>query len=480
MIDKNFACLKIRLLPLVLPVLLIGASPSSVNACQCNRTLAPCEEFPQASAVFIGRVIDSAEQRTETDSDGNKRTYDVGIIRFEVEKVFKGIEYRIVEIHSGTNGADCGYWFTRGERYLIYAYGDQPGRLGTNVCARTRPVEQATEDLQYLKNPPGKGIGGRIYGTVGTPTEKRDENFEQRLSGISGVKITLHSPDGSESVIKTNPAGSFEFKSLKPGLYVVEAAAPGGYVVDYPEMNQLDIRDGGCGKSDFKLLPVGGISGRILDSEGNPIAKGTISLLSADAQGIDLAKFQVSESWADEHGVFELANLPPGRYLLGFNLTDSADKLALYPPTFYPNALDQAKAKVIEVELGKELSGYDIIARKEVPARVIQGMVFWDEKTPAKNAEVFWMKPSSPYVTASQNVKTDKNGRFTITGGEGFKYWLYAVADKYPGQPYYERRQTYSEPVSVELKADVSGIRLILSLDRKSFEEDFEERRKAQ
>jgi SdrD B-like domain len=480
MIARNIAGLNAHILLLVLPALLIVLSPSIANACQCNRQAPPCEEFPRASAVFIGRVIDSAEQKTEIDSNGSKRTYDVGIIRFEVEEVFKGIESPTVEIRSGTSGADCGYWFTRGERYLVYAYGDHTGNLETNVCTRTRPIKDAAEDLQYLRNRPRKGVGGRIYGTVGTPTEKRYEDFEQRLSGISGVEVTLSSPDGTESVIKTNQAGSFEFKSLKPGLYIVKASAPDGYVVDYPEMNQLDVQDGGCGKSDFKLLPTGGISGRILDSDGDPIAKGTISLLSTDAQGVELAEFQVSESWADEHGVFKFSNLPPGRYLLGFNLTDSADKLALYPPTYYPNALDQAKAKVIKLKLGEELSGYDITARKEVSAGVIQGMVFWDEKTPANNAEVYWLKPSSPYVTANKKVISDKNGRFAITGGEGFKCWIYAVADKYPDRPYYERQQTYSEPVSVELNSDSSGIRLILSLDQKSFEKDFEKRRKGQ
>ena len=90
------------------------------------------------------------------------------------------------------------------------------------------------------------------------------------------------------------------------------------------------------------------------------------------------------------------------------------------------------------------------------------------------------MRKSSPFVYAAQKVKIDENGRFAITGGEGFKYWLYAVADKFPDRPYDERQQTYSEPVSVELKSDSSGIRLMLSLDRKSFEKDFEKRRKGQ
>jgi len=234
--------------------------------------------------VFIGRVIDSAEQKTDIDSDGNRSTYDVGIIRFEVEEVFKGIDSRFVEIHSGTNGADCGYWFTRGERYLVYAYGDHPGSLGTNVCTRTQPIKKAAGDLQYLRNLPRKGIGGRVYGTVGTPTAEWDENFEHRLSGISGVKVALRSSEGEKSVKETDQAGRFEFISLKPGLYVVEVAAPDGYELDYPWINQLDVQDGGCGKSDFKLLPGGQISGRILNSVDDPIAKGKVSLLSIDVQ----------------------------------------------------------------------------------------------------------------------------------------------------------------------------------------------------
>ena len=104
MIVNKSAGLKTRLLLLFLPFLLISVTPSSADACQCNRRKPPCEAFPLASTVFIGRVIDSAERKTETDSDGNERTYNVGIIRFEIEEVFKGTESRIVEIHSGTRG----------------------------------------------------------------------------------------------------------------------------------------------------------------------------------------------------------------------------------------------------------------------------------------------------------------------------------------------------------------------------------------
>jgi len=481
MIANNSAGLKTLLLPLFLPVLLISVTPSSASACQCNRRAPPCEEFPRASAVFIGRVIDSAERKTETDSDGNGRTYDVGIIRFEVEEVFKGIESRIVEIHSGTNGADCGYWFIRGERYLVYAYGDNPGNLETNVCTRTQPInDKSAEDLRYLRNRPNKGVGGRIYGMVGTPTKGWDEDFERKLSGIGGVKVTIHCPDKKELSTTTDQVGSFEFKSLKPGEYVVELNAPEGYVIDYPDVNMLDIHDGGCGKSNFKLLPNGRISGRILNSKGKPIAKGKVSLLSADARGDELAEFEVAEDWTDERGAFEIAPVPPGRYLLGFNLIDSANDPTFYPPTFYPTASDLGKATVIEIKFGEALKGYNITVPQEVLPRVVRGVVFWDEKTPAHNAKVLLMRKSSPFVYGAQEVKTDENGRFAISGGEGFKYWLYALADKYPDRPYRLRGHTYSEPVSVELKGDLIGLKLILNLDEKSFEEVFERKRLGQ
>jgi hypothetical protein len=105
MIAKNFAGLKTRLWLLALPVLLISASPYPVNACSCYRKLAPCEEFPQASAVFIGKVIDSAKQVTEFSYYGNKKTYVVGIIRSRAMKIKSWSSYR----RETKKKADLGY-----------------------------------------------------------------------------------------------------------------------------------------------------------------------------------------------------------------------------------------------------------------------------------------------------------------------------------------------------------------------------------
>src|SRR5215813_10576635 len=77
------------------------------------------------------------------------------------------------------------------------------------------------------------------------------------------------------------------------------------------------------------------------------------------------------------------------------------------------------------IRLRRERSRSSPLMCKEVSPKTIQGVDFWDEKTPAHNAEVLLMRKSSPFVYAAQKVKIDENGRFAITGGEGFKYWLY-------------------------------------------------------
>lgn len=84
-------------------------------ACSCRMPGPPCEYFGSTDAIFLGRVVGSAERKTSVDEKGNKTVYDVGTIRFLVQENFKGSPGYEVEIHSGTGGGDCGYWFLRNE-----------------------------------------------------------------------------------------------------------------------------------------------------------------------------------------------------------------------------------------------------------------------------------------------------------------------------------------------------------------------------
>jgi hypothetical protein len=73
-------------------------------------------------------------------------------VKFRVEKYWKGVLTTEMIVVTGRGGGDCGYRFEVGARYLIFAYGGDT-KLETNICQRTKGLEEATEDLKLL----GKG-----------------------------------------------------------------------------------------------------------------------------------------------------------------------------------------------------------------------------------------------------------------------------------------------------------------------------------
>ena len=96
----------------------------------------------QSQAVFVGKVIEIVQ---------NPQDYFV-LVRFNVERSWKGSLAQEVSVVTGQGGGDCGYKFEFGETYLVYAYGDKT-RLGTNICQRTANLSAAEADVKVL----GKG-----------------------------------------------------------------------------------------------------------------------------------------------------------------------------------------------------------------------------------------------------------------------------------------------------------------------------------
>jgi hypothetical protein len=102
-----------------------------------------------ATAVFSGKVVDV----TESSNDH----FNV-LVRLKVKRWRKGVGADEVLIATGRGGGDCGYRFEVGESYLVYAFGSGEGGLGTNICQRTRKLEDAGEDIEVL----GKGRAPRV------------------------------------------------------------------------------------------------------------------------------------------------------------------------------------------------------------------------------------------------------------------------------------------------------------------------------
>jgi hypothetical protein len=118
------------------------AVPESVRACSCAQVSVETAAA-EASALFEGRVIS-----IRPDTQGVVR------IRATVVRKWRGAETETVDLLTASSGARCGYGFRESQSYLIYAHSQPSGDLGVSLCSRTRPIEEAGEDLAFL----GEGV----------------------------------------------------------------------------------------------------------------------------------------------------------------------------------------------------------------------------------------------------------------------------------------------------------------------------------
>lgn len=91
-----------------------------------------------AHAVFVGTVL-SVEEKG-----------DVKIFIFQVEKRYKGAASKKVQV-GVQESTRYQAWFEAGKKYLVYADGDADGKLWEQRCSRSKPFEDAADDIKELK-----------------------------------------------------------------------------------------------------------------------------------------------------------------------------------------------------------------------------------------------------------------------------------------------------------------------------------------
>jgi hypothetical protein len=110
-------------------------------ACTCGIDRPPKVELEHADAVFSGTVIEI------------KISSSFIKAHIQVDRIWKGPVDSTMIITTAPDDGGCGYKFTKGKSYLDYGgYSESPKGLEfwTNSCTRTRPIENAQEDLAEL------------------------------------------------------------------------------------------------------------------------------------------------------------------------------------------------------------------------------------------------------------------------------------------------------------------------------------------
>jgi hypothetical protein len=136
-------------------------------ACSCV-TRTPAEAYAQAVSVFEGNVLEIREPAHGHEGSAAERALH---IRLSVVRSWKGMEQEQVEIVTAPTGAECGFTFTVDQNYLIYASSNARG-LSVDLCSRTRPIDQAGEDLHVL------GLGA-------TPVDPHAPESEKTVNTVS-------------------------------------------------------------------------------------------------------------------------------------------------------------------------------------------------------------------------------------------------------------------------------------------------------
>ncbi len=123
----------------------LGTSQAS-SACSCFEILSPLAAMAQADVVFTGTVIEIDEQPS------------ISIVKFKVDRAWKGVDGDEATIVTSFSGATCGYLFALDEAYLVYgrfgAYIVPAGEFpDTGLCDPNKLLSEATEDIETLGEP---------------------------------------------------------------------------------------------------------------------------------------------------------------------------------------------------------------------------------------------------------------------------------------------------------------------------------------
>jgi hypothetical protein len=448
-------------------------SVANAFGCSCAGPGAPCQDYGRAAAVFVGTAIavrtverlapgDISRLRQAEQEDIDYRAPRT--FKFSVEQSFLGVAATNVEVSTGRGGGDCGYDFRIGTRYVVYAYSfPKTNRLGTGICTRTKPYDQADEDLEFLHGLTSQSTGVTIYGEVKRGQKNVARGDSTTFSLLPDVNLIVEG-ESERREIRTDAEGRYHLAGLRPGKFKVTLLLPDELFTYKPDQ-EISVADRGCAAVSYFVVDNGRLSGSVFDPEGQPAPGVLLALMDADHA--DVKKDYGNLTRADAQGHYSFSALPPGRYLLAVNLTrfpEPNDPMNAYPRTYFPGVMDITKAEVITLGTGESLEQRDLRLPTRRAPSIVNGKIIWSDGTPVANAAISFREVTYHDPQLNYAIQADEQGYFTIKGYVGQVFVIEARSNRpYSGDPRRFEPMERVEPVRIVLAKPTEIVNIIIT-----------------
>lgn len=297
----------------------------------------------------------------------------------------------------------------------------------------------------------------------------------------AGIEVIMK-PGGSASVadfLQSGPAitattdsdGWFKFASVAPGSYRLVAYAP-AHIIE-GEANPLtpgkviNIGEGETIENiSFSITRGGIVTGRVTDPDNRPVIAEAVRAYKLDANGKRASSgIPVFNEWqTDDRGVYRIYGLEPGKYIVAAGASSEDASLRIggaggtyYRRTFYPEAVEEAEAKIIEIRSGTESEGIDIKlapASKSKTFTVTGRVIEADTNKPVAGVMIGYGVTKQGSVSFGfGNSATNSAGEFRLEGLTPNAYNAFIIG--------IDSSENYGEQANFEItNSDVSGIEI--------------------
>ncbi len=279
---------------------------------------------------------------------------------------------------------------------------------------------------------------------------------------------------GQAARTTTDAKGNFTLIDLKPGQYRLHGTR-NGYLNMYYGARRPDSKGTpitlvpGQRLADvkFRLIPFAVVAGTVRESDGEPIAGASVTLLRLHYRAEGVEWEHTASAGTDDLGQFRITDLSPGKYFARASPSlSSPDEVGedhggkdapreTLVGAAYGGSRDLAGARPIEIGPGARVTGIDFMLPR---SRIFH--VRGHATTPAGTDAEVWLSSGGVNDRGGESYRAvlKANGDFDIPGIPAGSYTLWANAQREPKQPFDGRMYfDFFEPLRTAMPVEVGG-----------------------